>query len=239
LTLTYIRPTRVEINLDNLEYNLKRIRGITDPRSKICAVLKGNAYGHGAYEVAKYLMDYDDVYYLAVACLDEALELRENGITKPIIILGYTPEGQFGEVVKYDITQTIYSLQSAQVLAAEAQARGKNARIHVKLDTGMNRLGFVTDDTALKEIMELFELKGLTVEGLFTHFSKADEEDLAYTRMQFDRFSYISGKLSMLPTALQSCSTRLPTWIWYGQGLYSMAYILTAIPRAWLTLDLL
>lgn len=194
MELAYLRPTRVEIDLDNLEYNFKKIRGMTNPRAKICAVLKGNAYGHGAVEVAKNLADYD-ISYLAVAFLDEALELRENGITKPILVLGYTPEEQFGKAVKHDITQTIFNVQSACILAREAQAQRKNTKIHIKLDTGMNRLGFLTDNTSLKEIKKLFALKWLTVEGIFTHFSKADEDDVAFTQEQFSRFNAAVSEL--------------------------------------------
>jgi alanine racemase len=190
LDFNHIRPTSEVINLNNLECNYKEIRKITDNKSKICAVVKADGYGMGAYEVAKVVLSCG-ASYLAVAFLDEALALRHKGIDVPILILGYTPEEQFHKVVEYDLTQTIYSLKSAEILSNVAQRMRKNAKIHIKLDTGMNRLGFQAEPLAIPELKKLFRFKGLGIEGIYTHFAKADENDIVFTYGQFDKYMAI------------------------------------------------
>ncbi|WP_422446746.1 alanine racemase [Thermoanaerobacterium sp. DL9XJH110] len=194
MDLRHLRPTRAEISLDNLEHNLKEIRRATAPTARICAVVKADGYGHGALEVARTALACG-ASYLAVAILDEALQLREQGIKAPILILGFTPEEQFDRIVEQDIIQTVYNLKSAQLLSLEAKKQGKKAKIHVKLDTGMSRIGFQAEPSALCEIKKLFALEGLEVEGIFTHFAKADEKDKTFTHEQFEKFMAVVDAL--------------------------------------------
>ncbi len=187
MVLNHIRPTRAEINLDNLKHNLKEIRRITSPDACICAVVKANGYGHGAIEIADTAISFG-ASYLAVAVIDEAVELRQKGIQAPILVLGYTPEKQFDKVIEYNITQTVYSLESAQLLAEQAKKNGKKAVVHIKLDTGMSRLGFRAEVASIPLIEKLFLIDGLCVEGIFSHFAKADEKDKEFTEQQFKNF---------------------------------------------------
>lgn len=194
MDLAHLRPTRAEINLDNLEHNLNEIRRVAHPRAGICAVVKADGYGHGAVEVAETAL-FCGASYLAVALLDEALQLRRAGIKAPILILGFTPDGQFDKIIEHDITQTIYSLESAQKLSKEARKRGKKAKIHIKLDTGMSRIGFQADRSSIEDIKKLFFMDGLEVEGMFTHFSKADEKDKSFTNEQFEKYMAVADEL--------------------------------------------
>lgn len=186
--LLNIRPTWAEINLDDLRHNLLEIRRITSTNAKLCAIVKADGYGHGAVEVAQTALSCG-AHYLGVAFLDEAVELREKGIKAPILILGFTPENQFDTIIEHDITQTVYSLKSAILLSEKALKQKKKAKVHIKLDTGMSRIGFQTDASSISDIIKLFQLEGLKVEGIFTHFAKADEKDRTVTEEQFRIFT--------------------------------------------------
>ncbi|MGB9814060.1 MAG: alanine racemase [Thermovenabulum sp.] len=189
-----VRPTRAEILLDNLKHNIKEVLRIKDRNSKFCAVVKADAYGHGAVEVSRIALSMG-ADYLAVAFLDEALVLRKEGIEAPILILGFTPEDQFDKIIENDITQTVFSFELAKKLSLKAREMGKSAKVHIKLDTGMGRIGFLAETSSLPEIEEIFNLPNIEVEGIFTHFAKADEKDKGFTFEQFDRFMTVVGKL--------------------------------------------
>ena len=179
--------TWTEIRLDNLEHNYHVLRSCA-PQSKFLGVVKANAYGHGAEEVAHKLQQLG-ADYLAVACLNEATELRQSGITMPILILGATPAEFAPQVVEHDLTQAVFTLELAQALSQAAVAQGKRAKIHVKLDTGMSRLGILAHDPAqaARQVDTLCALEGLEAEGIFTHFANADGDE-GYTMEQFTRF---------------------------------------------------
>ena len=179
--------TWTEIRLDNLEHNYHVLRSCA-PQSKFLGVVKANAYGHGAEEVAHKLQQLG-ADYLAVACLNEATELRQSGITMPILILGATPAEFAPQVVEHDLTQAVFTLELAQALSQAAAAQGKRAKIHVKLDTGMSRLGILAHDPAqaARQVDTLCALDGLEAEGIFTHFANADGDE-GYTMEQFTRF---------------------------------------------------
>ncbi len=179
--------TWAEIRLDNLEHNYHVLRALA-PQSKFLGVVKANAYGHGAVEVATKLQQLG-ADYLAVACLNEAIELRGAGITMPILILGATPAEFAPQVVEHHLTQAVFTPELAQALSQAAQAQGKTAKIHVKLDTGMSRLGILAHDPAqaAREVDALCALPGLEAEGIFTHFANADGDE-GYTMEQFTRF---------------------------------------------------
>ena len=179
--------TWAEIDLGNLEHNYRVLRACA-PESKFLGVVKADAYGHGAVPVARKLEKLG-ADCLAVACLAEALELRHAGIEMPIMILGATPAEFAEDVVEGQFTQAVFTLKLARALSEAAGKLGKTARIHVKLDTGMSRLGLLAHDpvAAAKEVAELCALPHLEHEGIFTHFANADgDED--YTMLQFTRF---------------------------------------------------
>lgn len=179
--------TWAEISLENLEHNYRALRACA-PESRFLGVVKANAYGHGAVEVAKKLQELG-ADYLAVACLNEGEELRRAGIWKPILVLGATPSELAGEIVRLELTQTVFTRELAQALSDAAGAAGKKARVHWKVDTGMSRLGVLADDPAWAagEIAALNALPHLEGEGIFTHFANADGDE-AYTMEQFTRF---------------------------------------------------
>jgi len=177
----------VEIDLSALRHNYSEIRKVTSPGADIMAVVKADAYGHGAVRCAKTLIDCG-ASYLCVATIGEAVELRKAGIDARILILGYTDPLHFPDVVKYDIDQAVYDYEAAKVLSNEAVKQKKTVRIHIKLDTGMGRLGFIADGSSTEDIKRICELPGLDHYGVFSHFAVADTEDDEYTMKQFVSF---------------------------------------------------
>lgn len=181
----------VEINLNALENNIKEIRRVVTPGADIMAVVKADAYGHGVIAVAKTLLA-NGANYLCVATMDEAIELRDAGIDSKILILGFTSELRLADVVKYDIDQAVYDVETAKLLSEAAVAQNKTCNIHIKLDTGMGRLGFSCKENeasfSVEEIVEISKLPGICMYGVFSHFAVADENDDDYTRAQFNTF---------------------------------------------------
>lgn len=182
--------TWTEIDLSNLEHNYRVLRAMLPQGCRFLGVVKADAYGHGAVQVARRLETLG-AEYLAVACLDEALELRQAGITTPILILGYTPVERADSLLEGGITQTVYDVDMARALSDAAMAAGKTLKIHVKADTGMSRLGWLCGEAdqsaAVAAIAQVCALPGLEAEGIYTHFANADgDED--YTMLQFTRF---------------------------------------------------
>lgn len=183
-----------EINLDNIAYNISNIRKNIDKKTKIMAVVKADAYGHGAVEVAKTAL-YNGANWLGVAIIDEAIELRKNNIFEPILILGNTIEHKLLQVIKYNITQTIFSYNTAKKLSDEAKKIKKNVDIHIKIDTGMSRLGFLPNDETIKEIIKIKNLPYINITGIFTHFATSDIKDKSFTKEQFEKYNYVVNKL--------------------------------------------
>ena len=191
-----LRPVWAEIDLDALAYNMKNIKSLAEDK-EVIAVVKADCYGHGAIDTAPVLLE-NGASRLAVAVLTEGIELRKAKITAPIMILGYTPEYLGEELITYDIEQTVYSLEYAQNLSKTALSLNKKAKIHIALDTGMGRIGFIPNETSLKEVSEICSLPGLDVIGMFTHFYTADEENKDYTIEQFDKYMNFLHELSKL-----------------------------------------
>ncbi|MBE6800254.1 MAG: alanine racemase [Ruminococcaceae bacterium] len=185
--------TWVEIDLDALECNFDAVREALPENIKILAVVKANAYGHGAIGVAKFLEDKAD--YLAVAATDEALELRKNGVNCPILILGHIPYGDYDNIVKNNITPTISDFYEAELLSKVAVKAGVTAPLHIAVDTGMNRIGFKCDDCSVEEIKKIKTLPNIEIEGVFSHLAAADMLDKAYTKMQAEKFDAFVLKL--------------------------------------------
>ncbi|HIU48261.1 MAG TPA: alanine racemase [Candidatus Avimonoglobus intestinipullorum] len=189
--------TWAEINLDALAHNMQNIRAATDKNAMVMAVVKADAYGHGVLECAKVLLE-NGADRLAVSCMDEAIQLRRAGFSVPVLILGALFEDEADDAVKYDITPTVFSKASAKLLSDAAVKQGKTAKAHIKIDTGMARIGYVAgiDDAAVvAEILEIAALPNLELEGIFTHFATADERQEDYTRLQFARFMKLCNML--------------------------------------------
>lgn len=184
-------PTWAEINLDNIEFNLNNIKKLLNEDTKICTVLKANAYGHGSVQVAKFLEN-KSVDYFAVARLEEAIELRQNNIKKPILCLGFVPEESLEYAIENNITLTIYSLEMAEKLNDISKKIGIKAYIHIKIDTGMSRIGFKVNDESIEIISQISNLENLYIEGIYTHFAKADELDKEFTNKQVEKFKFIT-----------------------------------------------
>ena len=189
-----LKRTWAEISLDNLTHNFETIRRQVGPKAKLLGVVKADAYGHGAVRVAKHL-ERLGAGYLAVSNLDECEELRVNGITLPILMLGFTPADQAERILKNDMTQAVPNLAIAEAYSSTAVHAGGTMKVHIKLDTGMGRLGFQCDDAhfdaSLRDILKILTLPGLDVEGVFTHFFVSDEaadECVEFTKIQHDRF---------------------------------------------------
>jgi len=189
-----IRPTRAEIYLDNIVHNLSEVKRWVGKKVKIMGVVKANAYGHGACQVAKVLIE-NGVSYLGVATIEEALELRECGINIPILVFGYTPLPQAKELIVHNITQTVFDINYVKDLERIALNVGKKAKVHVKVDTGMGRIGYTDLNVAEKEIEKMMEMEGVEVEGIFSHFATSDEKDKTYAEQQFDMFKKLLESL--------------------------------------------
>ena len=204
--------------MEKLAHNYHALRQLTPYGTKFMGLVKADAYGHGAVPVAKKLEELG-ADYLGVACLDEAIELREAGIQAPILILGCTPSFYGKELMQYNITQACYDLSYAKALSAEAQSAGGTITVHIQCDTGMTRLGFLCDEAHMtqsaQEITEAVRLPGLHAEGIFTHFSDSDGSE-EYTMMQFNRFLDIIQKVKELgyEFAIRHCANSAATLLY-------------------------
>lgn len=190
----FLKRAWLEINLDAIRENEQRIRAFVSPGAQIMAVIKADAYGHGVEYTAREMSEAGAEWF-AVSNLEEAIQVRRAGIDKPMLILGYTPPEYARQLAVNGISQAVFDQSYGRRLAACAQRDGVQVRIHVKVDTGMTRIGFpyrdnVEDAAAVDEIEEICGLPGLYPEGIFTHFSCADERGNAevYTRLQYDLF---------------------------------------------------
>lgn len=191
------KRTWAEIDLSALQKNYETVRRQVGDGVQVMAVVKANAYGHGVEHVAPFL-DTLGAHRFGVSCLQEALELRQMGIQKPILILGYTPAEYFPLLAEYDLTQTVFCREDGEHLSRIGETAGRRIRVHLALDTGMGRIGFDAFDAekAAEEVAEVAALPGLLPEGLFTHFAVADTDgEEAYTEAQFRRFIAVRDRL--------------------------------------------
>ena len=176
----------VEVDLDAVRHNVQVIRGQLWKTTELMAVVKADAYGHGVRHLVPELLA-AGADRLAVSMLDEAIELRESGIRAPILILSYTDPRRAEEILQYQLTQTVFSWDLINALEQAGRRRGELAQVHVKIDTGMGRIGFVNGFDTIKTVERISELPHIAIEGIFTHFATA-AEDTDYTRLQFNRF---------------------------------------------------
>jgi len=190
--------TWAAVDLSAVEQNYRAVQDYTKHSCKLMCVVKADAYGHGALYVAETLalLGAD---YLAVSSVDEAMQLRNGGISLPILILGYTPPEFCGLLLEHHIAQTVYDIDSARILSDIAVKSGKALTIHIKVDTGMSRLGFSAGlSETVSDIAAVCGLPGLDAEGIFTHFAASDDTLSDFTKVQFSRFSAVLAALSDL-----------------------------------------
>ena len=191
-----------EIHIDKIKSNIKSIKSHLNKDTKLMAVVKADAYGHGFYEIAK-IASQNGADYLAVACIDEAKQIRRRGIETPVLILGATPFECVPDLFEYNVIPTVFDENLAKVISEYAERNNISLKIHIKIDTGMGRLGFLYMDknsiaskNSLGTILNISRLKGIEVEGIFTHFSNADDENGAQiTKKQFELFCDLREQL--------------------------------------------
>lgn len=184
-----------EINLDAAAYNFKSMKDNLTDGTWMIAVVKTDGYGHGAIPIAQMAQEYDYIWGFATATIEEAILLRKAGIEKPILILGFVFPDAYEEVVKYDIRPAVFKLRMAEQLSGEAVRQGKTVHVHIKVDTGMSRIGFKDNEESADLVKRISELPGVETEGLFTHFAKADERDKSPAKEQLRRYLAFSKLL--------------------------------------------
>ena len=183
---------RADISLDAILANMESMKKNLKEGVQIAAVLKTNAYGHGAVEIAKVLEPLDYVWGYAVAAFEEAVELREAGLRKPILLLGYVFPYCYQELAKMNIRPAVFREDMLEQLSAAAKAAGKKIKTHIAVDTGMSRIGIFPDETGLDFVKKALETEGLQMEGMFTHFARADEADRSFTEEQLEKFVWLT-----------------------------------------------
>lgn len=193
-TLEKFHRTFAAIDLTAISHNLDQIRSRLHTGVKLMAVVKADAYGHGAVPVSRHIEDKVD--YFAVASVEEALELRDAGLVKPILILTYTHAVWYQTMIERDITATLYNLDEARAFSDVALSCGKKAKIHVAVDTGMGRIGFAADEAGADAVKAIYELPGLELEGIFSHYACADCADKTAALEQTEVFDRFLGWLS-------------------------------------------
>lgn len=184
-----------EINLSHLAHNLAAVKKHITGDANIMGIVKADGYGHGAVPVAHALLS-KGVGSLGVAICEEGVTLRENGITAPILIMGFTPEPLLPYVLEHNLIQTVFSADGAKILASQAAQYGKRAAVHIKIDTGMSRLGFLPEEENIKAIYEIAESPNLFLAGIYTHFATSAEPDSAFMLEQYFRFEWVLKKLA-------------------------------------------
>ncbi len=187
------RPVWAEVNLDNLAHNIKEVRRVTKPEAMVTAVIKADGYGHGSVEIGKTLLE-NGADRFAVATLTEAIQLRKYYKDTPILVLGYTPEEDSDEVIRHNLIQTVYAFEQAEALDKVAKEYGVKTKVHIKLDTGMSRLGLRMDKAVITT--EYINMLGnVEIEGIYTHFAVADEVNKDYTLGQVKKYNMIIEEL--------------------------------------------
>ncbi|OOB77852.1 MAG: alanine racemase [Epulopiscium sp. Nele67-Bin001] len=201
--MTFLQPRVIaEVNTAAIRHNYQEIRKFVSKNVEIMSIVKADGYGHGAIEVAKILQD-EGVNRFGVAIAKEGEELRLSGIKSPILVLGYTPITDIEMLIVNDLTQTVFSYEMAEYISTRAKRFKKVINIHVKIDTGMGRIGFLPNFSSINEIRKIMELPNINLEGIFTHFSTSDEYDKSYTKEQWSIFK---GFIS----ELKDCGVEIP-----------------------------
>ena len=184
-----------KIDLDAIAYNMEQMKKRLGGDAQLIAVVKTDGYGHGAIPIAEMFEDTAYVWGYATASLDEAMVLRDAGIQKPILVLGCVFPDQYEDMVRYEIRAAVYTYEMAKGMSEAAARLGSNAIFHIKLDTGMGRIGFPISEESVECIERISKLEHVVLEGMFTHFAKADETDKTYTKMQHEKFVWMQRAL--------------------------------------------
>lgn len=186
---------QANINLDAICHNIAEAKKLLKEGTKIMAVIKADGYGHGAIQIARTLNSMVDAYGIAI--IEEGISLRKEGITKPLLILGFTPKELYSSLVEYDIMQTVFEYDMAYHIAQEAQKQGKVAKIHIKIDTGMNRIGFALNQKSIDDIIRISKLDNLVIDGIYSHFAGADEADKTSANNQYQKYEEFLNRLKI------------------------------------------
>ena len=196
------------VSLDAIARNFEEMRKNIAEDTKIMAVIKADGYGHGAQAIAMMIHDYPYIWGFAVATPEEAIELRNSGVTKPVLILGLVFEEYFPELISRDISLAVADLSMAEKLNQEASRQDKRVHIHLALDTGMSRIGFADNEESVEEVRKINGLENVRIEGMFTHFARADEKDKAPAKVQLRRYLDFSELLEKagIKIPLRHCS---------------------------------
>jgi len=178
-----------EVDLKAIAHNIRELRRITNPKARFMAIVKANAYGHGIIEVARQSLE-NGAEALGVANIEEGIQLRKAGINAPVLIFGYTSPVHAKKLIEFDLTQTVYSYETSRALSEALSAYGKKIKVHIKVDTGMGRLGLLRGikDNSVSEVESISRLPMLELEGIYTHFATADKSDRSYAGKQFEIF---------------------------------------------------
>lgn len=188
------RPVWAEINLDHLAHNMREVRRLTKPDAMCTAVIKADGYGHGALEIGKTLLE-NGADRFAVATLSEAIQLRKGFPTTPILVLGYTPNHLLECLVDHQLIQTFYTLEQVIYYDKVCESKHQVGKIHIKLDTGMHRIGMKADEESASEVLVMSKLAHIEIEGLYTHFATADDTDKSYTLRQVEKYNHFLALL--------------------------------------------
>lgn len=183
-----------EVDVDALMWNMRQIRKLVGEDVKIAAVVKANGYGHGSLEIMEYLLE-AGADMIVVSSVNEAVEMRKKYKKAQTIVLGYTPEENVDEAIRYGVTQTVTSEAQAKILSDTAQRIGMGVSCHIKIDTGMNRIGFRVCEESADAVARIAELPGIHINGMFSHFATADESDKTFMKLQYERFCRMSEML--------------------------------------------
>lgn len=190
MPMTFSRPVWAEIQLEYLAHNMREVRRITKKEAIISAVIKADGYGHGALQIAQTLLD-NGADRFAVATLSEAIQLKRVYPGVEVMVLGYTPDELVTEALAHDVILCVYSLEQANYFNQVAQQLNKRLKVHIKIDTGMRRIGMAVSEQTVLEIIKMHAFRWIEIEGVFTHFAVADEADKTFTHLQVKRFKYI------------------------------------------------
>lgn len=183
------------IDLDAIEYNMEMMRRNLKDGVKMISVIKSDGYGHGALQIARFLEPKEYIWGYAFAALDEAAALRKGGIKKPLLVLGCVFPEQWEEMLDGGIRMTVYTEETAREVSDLAVKMGKTAYVHIKIDTGMSRLGFLAEEASIEKIEGISRMPNLVVEGMYTHFAKADETDKRFTVEQLEKYLWVKKQL--------------------------------------------
>lgn len=198
-----------EINLDAIVSNMNNLKACVEADTRIMGVIKTDGYGHGSIPIAKALEKKNGMYGFAVATAKEAFELREAGIRLPILVLGYTFPEDYAKLTEWDISLTVFRMDAVELLGREALKQHKTVRVHIKVDTGMGRIGILPDEEGLEFVKRTAKIPGIAIEGIFTHFARADEADKKNALQQlslFRRFTEEVKNATGLKNLIKHCS---------------------------------